>query len=56
METKQRFLINSDKEYREAMNLIYELMDKGEANLTEAEIEKLKTVTIEAEKYEDKDQ
>ncbi len=35
------------------MVAIYELMDKGEQNLTEAEIENLATMAQAAEKYED---
>ncbi len=43
----------TDKSYHETMVAIYELMDKGEANLTEPEIVRLKEMTVATEKYED---
>ena len=39
--------------YRETMVAIYGLMDTGEQNLTEAEIENLAAMAQAAEKYED---
>jgi HTH-type transcriptional regulator/antitoxin HigA len=50
---EKEFLIASDKNYHETMIAIYELMNKGEANLTPSEIEQLKSMTVAAEKYED---
>jgi HTH-type transcriptional regulator / antitoxin HigA len=49
----KQFFIATDKDYHEAMIAIYDLMNKGEANLTTTEIEQLKTMTIAAELYED---
>ncbi|OCX50585.1 transcriptional regulator [Mucilaginibacter sp. PPCGB 2223] len=43
----------TDKNYHETMIAIYELMDKGEQNLTEDDIARLRQMTIAAEKYED---
>lgn len=45
--------ITSDKHYHETMVDIYELMNKGEANLTEPESERLVAMAVAAEKYED---
>jgi antitoxin component HigA of HigAB toxin-antitoxin module len=50
---EKEFLIATDKNYHETMIAIYELMNKGEANLTPSEIEQLKSMTVAAEKYED---
>ncbi|BAU55239.1 helix-turn-helix domain-containing protein [Mucilaginibacter gotjawali] len=50
---KNEFLIDSNKNYHGAMLAIYDLMNKGEANLSEEEIEHLQAMTIAAEKYED---
>jgi HTH-type transcriptional regulator / antitoxin HigA len=50
---EKEFFIATDKEYYETMIAIYELMNKGEANLTKTEIEHLSTMTIAAEQYED---
>ncbi|WP_316812923.1 helix-turn-helix domain-containing protein [Pedobacter heparinus] len=47
------YQITSEKHYHELMILIYDLMDKGEANLTDSEIEKLRTLTLATEKFED---
>jgi HTH-type transcriptional regulator/antitoxin HigA len=49
----KEFLIATDKDYHETMIAIYELMNKGENNLALEEIEKLKIMTVAAEKYED---
>ncbi|MGN6211985.1 helix-turn-helix domain-containing protein [Parafilimonas sp.] len=45
--------INSKKVYHETMLAIYKLMDKGESNLSAAELKKLATMATAAEKYED---
>jgi hypothetical protein len=37
------YQITSEKQYHETMILIYDLMNKGEANLVDADIEKLRT-------------
>jgi antitoxin component HigA of HigAB toxin-antitoxin module len=50
---EKQFLIETDKNYHETMVEIYELMNKGEANLTSEEMEKLESMAIAAEKYED---
>lgn len=50
---EEKFLISTDKNYHETMIAIFELMNKGEANLKDEEIELLKIMTVAAEKYED---
>lgn len=47
------FLISSDKNYHEIMIAVYELMNKGESNLTDVELEQLGIMALAAEKYED---
>jgi HTH-type transcriptional regulator/antitoxin HigA len=50
---EKEFLISTDKDYHQTMIDIYELMNKGEANLASAEMEQLRLMAIAAEKYED---
>ncbi|MDB4918118.1 helix-turn-helix transcriptional regulator [Mucilaginibacter sp.] len=50
---EEKFLISTDKSYHETMIAIFELMNKGEANLKDEEIDLLKIMTVAAEKYED---
>jgi HTH-type transcriptional regulator/antitoxin HigA len=45
--------INTKKEYHETMVIIYNLMNKGETNLTESELKKLAAMSEEAERFED---
>lgn len=45
--------IKSKKEYHETMVTIYNLMNKGESNLTKAEIKSLSVLSIAAEAYEE---
>lgn len=45
--------ISSPKAYHETMVAIYQLMDKGESNLSEAELTQLAAMSAAAEKYED---
>jgi len=45
--------INSKKEYHETMVAVYNLMNKGEANLSSTELANLLVMTKAAEKYED---
>jgi HTH-type transcriptional regulator/antitoxin HigA len=45
--------ILTDKNYHETMVAIYELMNKGEANLSPEELENLGSMAFAAEKYED---
>ena len=47
------YLITSEKHYHESMIMIYDLMNKGEKNITFAETEKLIAMTKATEKYED---
>jgi len=47
-----KFILN-DKSYHETMIAIYDLMNKGETNLTDDELKRLSEITIAAEKYED---
>ncbi len=49
----KEFLIATDKNYHEAMIAIFELMNRGEDNLSNEDIELLKMMTVAAEKYED---
>ncbi len=48
-----KYEINSRKAYHETMLAIYKLMDKGESNLSAAELKKLAAMSVAAEKYED---
>ncbi|HEY5406452.1 MAG TPA: helix-turn-helix transcriptional regulator [Ginsengibacter sp.] len=48
-----KHLINSKKSYHETMVAVYNLMNKGEANLSSAELKKLSAMAVAAEKYED---
>ncbi|MES2107513.1 MAG: helix-turn-helix domain-containing protein [Bacteroidota bacterium] len=50
---EKEFLIATDRNYHETMVAIFELMNKGEVNLNDEEIELLKVMTVAAEKYED---
>lgn len=50
---KQQSSIISYNDYQETMRIIYDLMNKGEANLTPAEIIRIKKLSIAAEKYEE---
>lgn len=45
--------ITSKKAYHETMVAVYNLMNKGEANLTERELNKLEAMAKAAEEYED---
>jgi antitoxin component HigA of HigAB toxin-antitoxin module len=51
METE--FLIDTGKKYHETMIEIYELMNRGEINLTANEAMLLEMMAVAAEKYED---
>lgn len=48
-----KHVINSKKDYHETMVKIYRLMDKGEHNLSPAELKDLASMTVAAEKFED---
>jgi HTH-type transcriptional regulator/antitoxin HigA len=52
MENDQ-IIYNTEAEYDSAMDEIYELMTRGEGNLTEDETNKLQAMAIAAEKYEE---
>ena len=45
--------INSKKEYHETMVKVFKLMDKGENNLSAAELKQLAAMSVAAERYED---
>jgi HTH-type transcriptional regulator/antitoxin HigA len=49
----EKATIINDKEYHKTMVAIYDLMNKGEVNLTEDELSQLQQMTAVAEKYED---
>lgn len=48
-----KHIITSKKDYHETMVAVYNLMNKGEANLTEKELKKLEAMSKSAEEYED---
>ena len=48
-----KHVITSKKVYHETMVAVYDLMNKGEANLTEKELNKLEAMAKAAEEYED---
>ncbi len=50
---KREFAISPKKQYHETMANIYELMNKGETNLTKTESKKLALMVNAAEKFED---
>ena len=50
---KREFAISSKKQYHETMVNIYEMMNKGETNLTKTESKKLGLMVNAAEKFED---
>jgi antitoxin component HigA of HigAB toxin-antitoxin module len=45
--------ITTKKAYHETMVAVYELMNKGEANLTKKELDKMEAMAKAAEEYED---
>jgi len=47
------YKINSERHYHETMVSIYDLMNKGESNLNESEMQQLISMTTAAEKFED---
>lgn len=48
-----KYAITSKKAYHETMVAVYDLMNKGEANLTKTELKKLESMAKAAEAYED---
>ena len=48
-----KYTINSKKNYHETMVAVYNLMNKGEADLKPAELKTLAAMARAAEKYED---
>ncbi len=50
----EQLTYNTEAEYEAAMDEIYELMNRGESNLTEAEKDKVREMAVAAEAYEDK--
>ena len=48
-----KYTITSKKAYHETMVTVYELMNKGETNITKKELNKLETMAKAAEEYED---
>jgi HTH-type transcriptional regulator/antitoxin HigA len=49
---EKELIITTEAAYQETMIAMYELMERGEEDLTPAEIEQLKQMTAAAEKYE----
>jgi HTH-type transcriptional regulator/antitoxin HigA len=52
MKTK-KITFESEREYKSAMGEISSLMDKGEGNLTQSEVTKLRNMAVAAEEFED---
>ena len=50
---KKKIVITSKKQYHETMAGIYELMNKGEANLNKSQLERLRRMAEAAELFED---
>ena len=50
---KKEFVINSKKHYHETMANVFEMMNRGENNLTKAKLGKVRMMAEAAEKYED---
>ncbi len=50
---KRELVINSKKHYHETMACVFEMMNRGENNLTKIELSKVRMMTAAAEKYED---
>ena len=48
-----KHIIPSEKTYHETMVAVYNLMDKGEANLSPTELKTLSEMAESAEEYED---
>ena len=48
-----KYAITSKKTYHETMVAVYDLMNKGETNLTKNELKKLEAMAKAAEEYED---
>jgi HTH-type transcriptional regulator/antitoxin HigA len=48
-----KHIIPSEKTYHETMVAVYNLMDKGEANLSPTELKTLSQMAKSAEEYED---
>lgn len=46
-------LISSNEQYHQLLNIVYEMMNKGEVNLTDDEIDWISTTTPIIERYED---
>jgi HTH-type transcriptional regulator/antitoxin HigA len=47
------YIITSEKHYHQTMIMIYDLMNRGEANLKPEDVEKLAAMTNATEKFED---
>lgn len=52
---EKHLAITSDENYREIMIVVYELMNKGAADLSDEKLEELKIMTLAVEKYEDEE-
>lgn len=50
----EQLIYHTEAEYEAAMDEIYELMNRGEANLSETEKDKVYEMAVAAEAYEDK--
>jgi HTH-type transcriptional regulator / antitoxin HigA len=50
---KKKIVITSKNQYHETLEGIYELMNKGEANLTKSELDRVSRMAKAAELFED---
>ncbi len=50
---KKKIVITTKKQYHDIMAAIYELMNKGETNLTKSELERVRQMAEAAELFED---
>lgn len=53
MTMEKEYLIDTEKNYHEMMIAIYDLMNKGESNLSAEEIESLKAMAVAAERFKE---
>jgi len=49
---EKQFIISTEEKYQEAMIAIFEMMERGEEDLSNEEGEQLKLMKVAAEKYE----
>ena len=50
---KKKIEIYSEKHYHETMTIVFEMINRGEINLTKVELSRVRMMAKAAEKYED---